>query len=74
MNENEEKLHRILNNLLWFTVKFDDAPMSAVTYLDHAISDLSYICPNWKTGNKELLAIVDNAKEHMALLGYVPHT
>lgn len=56
----------ILRDLVNFKLKFDDAPCSAETHLDHAIFLLSEQCADLKNIEEEIVQVVNDSREHMA--------
>lgn len=64
-----ERLGRhVLANVASGVAKMTDAPMSAQTHFDAAINELAK-ATEWRPDDAELLAIIDDAIEHMRCYG-----
>jgi len=61
-------VRHVLSNLVSGIAKMNDAPASAGTHLDSAISELAK-ATDWRPDDPELMAIIDDAIEHMAFYG-----
>lgn len=61
-------VRHVLSNVVSGVAKLHDAPASAGTHFDSAISELAK-ATDWRPDDAELAAIIDAAIEHMAFYG-----
>jgi hypothetical protein len=60
-------IHVVLANLALYVLKLEEAPCSAQSHFDHAMFALSEMCTDWKPSDSEVIKVIQEAREHMAL-------
>lgn len=63
---NKSAAQIILANLVNYVLKREDNPCSAQTHFDHAIYSLSEMCYDRTNWDNEVIAVVNDSREHMA--------
>lgn len=67
-NDIDVLVRHVLSNVVAGLAKVNDAPISAQAHFDSAINELAK-ATNWRPADAELVAIIDEAIEHMAFYG-----